>query len=180
MLIHTCTAGGCHLPATARPFQLNRWALDGNGNPTFVRRNLAAVAARMSTSDPEASELVRYARREHGGGPLGPSRPLEPFQVEMLLAWMNEALGIAPPVVDPAAMASGQPLPQAAAGAGTAGADLPASSAPIAGTSAPPAPLAPTGAAPGEPTPDAAAAFVPRDAFDGEIFNRRMASRRAE
>lgn len=177
MLIHTCATGGCHQPGSARRLQLNRWAIDGNGNATFVRRNLAAVVEQIRQEDPAASPLLDYARQEHGAPQGALSKPLEPHQQTLLVDWMNEAAGYQPqdavdaslPIESDAADATIVPertAERAAAGMKGAPRGL-----------EPPLPAALTPAVAAAPLPPGP--FVPRDPFDAEIFNRRVASRNA-
>lgn len=170
MLIHTCASGGCHQTGSSRQLQFNRWALDGNGNPAFVRRNLAAVIEQIRQDDPASSPLLRYARQEHGGAPGALSKPLEPFQLTMLVEWINNATGFVPP--EPVA-----PSQEANAGAtGELVAVQERAPESTSGGAPPPLPAALTPAVVAA-APRQAAPFVPRDAFDPDIFNRRVAAR---
>lgn len=169
MLIHTCATGGCHQPGSARQLQFNRWALDGNGNPAFVRRNLAAVVEQIRKDDPASSPLLQYARQEHGGAPGALSKPLEPFQQTMLVDWMNNATGFVPP--EPVAATQEAD----AGGAGELAAEQERAPESTSRGAPPPLPAALTPAV--AAAPRQAAPFVPRDAFDPEIFNRRVAAR---
>ncbi len=161
MLIHMCATAGCHQPGGAQQLQLDRWALTGNGNATLVRRNLAAVVQQIRQDDPESSPLLALARQEHGGASGKPSVPLAPLQATMLVEWINAAAGVKPTESveteapsDPASTAddADQPAPKRASSL----------------------PSPPSAVAPSQPAP-----FVPRDAFDPEIFNRRVASQAA-
>jgi hypothetical protein len=179
MLIHSCSTGGCHQPGSQRQLQLDRWALQGAGNAEIVRRNLTSVSALINEDDPPSSPLIQWARQAHGGGSSKPSTPLAPYQAALLMEWLNEAAGFtpappeeSPPETAPATTAATEyrrPIPPSnipgvdaalaaemdaafeAAGGETAAADAPAEKP-----------------------------YVPRDAFDPEIFNRRFASRAAQ
>jgi hypothetical protein len=97
MLIHGCTAGGCHHPDVDQTMPLDRWALDGRGNPSIVRRNLAAVVRQIDFEKPEESSLLVRARHSHGAkGPLS-SKPLEVRQIDLLEAWISDVAGVKPP-----------------------------------------------------------------------------------
>jgi hypothetical protein len=153
MLIQNCVTGGCHQPGAAQQMQLDRWALQGNGNPELIRRNLDAVLAQINVDDPPSSAVMIRSRQFHGGGRYGQSKPLASYQAAILLEWLSEAAGVQPEV--PGAET---PVEQPAA------------------IQAEPS-LAPERSAAINPTPAATApAFKPRDAFDPEIFNRRMAA----
>jgi hypothetical protein len=146
MLIHTCATGGCHLPGGAQRFEIDRWVLVGNGNAKLVRRNLAATLHEVMKDNPSSSPLVARATIAHGAREGAASRPLDARQTRILREWLDEACGVKP--VEPEQAASdGAPE------------------------------NSPTGTP--LPTPGASAAapaFVPRDAFDAEIFNRRHAA----
>jgi hypothetical protein len=145
MLVQNCATGGCHHTGSSLQMQLDRWALEGNGNPDLIRRNLDAVLAQINAEDPPSSAVLVRARRSHGGGRFGRSKPLTTYQAAILLEWLNEATGF-----EPEEPSGETPVEQPAA------------------TEAEPS-LAPPSAA--------ATKFKPRDAFDPEIFNRRMAAK---
>jgi hypothetical protein len=155
MLVHNCATGGCHQPGAIEPFQLDRWALQGNGNATLIRRNLEAVIAQIDKEEPAASPLVQYARQSHGNNAAAVMRPLTSRQAALLKEWVNRVAGVEPPAAEEPTAAtddetsSGQP------------------EHPI-GNEAPVIQQA-TATAPVEK-------FVPRDAFDPEIFNRKHAA----
>jgi hypothetical protein len=159
MLVNSCATGGCHQPGATQVMQLDRWALEGNGNPELIRRNLEAVLAQINAADPASSSLLIRARKAHGDRRQGVSRPIATYQAALLHNWMNLASGIRP---EPAAEEFAPPLP--------ADADVPpATSGGVDGTP-------PTAARQPSSTPaPASAKFVPRDAFDPEIFNRQVA-----
>ena len=97
MLIHSCATGGCHQPGSAQQLQLDRWALEGNGNPELVRRNLAAVlgAVERRRSAVECADAVGAASA-WAAARRRTSRPLAAHQAALLLEWLNEAAGVAP------------------------------------------------------------------------------------
>jgi hypothetical protein len=157
MLIHSCATGGCHQPGSARQLQLDRWALEGKGSATLIRRNLASVAAHINKADPPSSALIQRARQAHGLAGKAPSVPLAPYQAALLLAWLNQAAGI-----DEAAAAN---------------ATMPLDGEVDPGAADPESFDAPAVDLNKKPFRRAAhAAFTPRDTFDAEIFNRRHAS----
>ena len=153
MLVHGC-ATGCHTPDSRQQLQLDRWALEGSGDATRIRRNLAAAIRQIDKDDPASSPLVQWARASHGDGLGKASKPLAPYQAALLMDWVNSAAGVTPP---PADAAAGVPAPLAS--------DMAADGADSA-------------AEPDEPTITSRRAaaekkFTPRDEFDAEIFNRR-------
>jgi hypothetical protein len=166
MLIHGCTTSGCHAPNSRQAMVLDRWALEGSGIPTLIRKNLDQVLAQVDVEDPASSPLMRRARQAHGMRNSQLSTPLAPYQTAILIAWLNEAAGVQPK----------EPLP----------------ASPHADPNAIDPRLAEqTMGGEGEVTEamvDEAAqellhhgkaktrtAFTPRDQFDPEIFNRRQA-----
>jgi hypothetical protein len=155
MLLHTCATGGCHQPGSQDKLQLDRWALEGGGNPMLVRRNLEAVLAQLNKQNPAQSALVERARTAHGSPGQPPSRPLSALQSTLLLNWLNQVAGVKPPEAAP-------PSSEAAPAEEALDEDLSFDDiqldAKSVKASAPPK-------------------FKPRDAFDPEIFNRRHAKR---
>jgi hypothetical protein len=153
MLVRSCATAGCHQPGSDQKLQLDRWALTGSGSATLIRRNLASVLNQVDKDDPSVSLLATRAGQLHGG-PDSASRPLELHQMKLLREWLDDACDVQPPTeVLPEGM-----LPEAmptAADQSFAGAALSA----------------------GKPSAVATGAFVPRDPFDAEIFNRRHDSR---
>jgi hypothetical protein len=166
MLVHGCTTAGCHSPNSRQSMELDRWALEGSGIPTLIRKNLEQVLAQVDVKDPASSPLMRRARQAHGIRNQPLSTPLAPYQTAILIEWLNEAAGVQPQA----------PLPV--------------------GSNADPNAVDPrraelSMASEGEVTDamvDEAAmellnrgkattrtVFTPRDQFDPEIFNRRQA-----
>jgi hypothetical protein len=187
MLIHSCSTGGCHQVGSSHQLQLDRWALEGAGSAAIVRRNLGGVVSQIDKADPANSPLVKWARQAHGGGPTTkPSTPLAPYQAALLLEWLHAAAGVPPTPVEPAAgPPSGevteltsaresrqfrQPIPPSSIPGVDAAlaAELDASFEAAMGKSAA------AEAAPADKP------YVPRDAFDPEVFNRRFGPRTVE
>ena len=155
MLIHGCATGGCHQVDSPQQMRLDRWALDGNGNPELIRRNLDAILAQINPEDPASSPVMLRSRQAHGVRNNAMSRPLATYQAALLLGWLNEAAGVVP--TPTAAIESVEPD---AAGE-------PESAQPQDDAS----PMTPKP----KPALPTSADFTPRDAFDPEIFNRRAA-----
>ena len=101
MLIHNCATGGCHQANSPQALKLDRWALDGNGNPNLFRRNLASVLSQILKSNPEQSPLLQRARVAHGAAGGRSSPPLDVRRTQLLAAWVEEVVG-APPAKEPA------------------------------------------------------------------------------
>lgn len=167
MLIHGCATSGCHQTDSPQQMRLDRWALDGNGNPDRIRRNLEAVLTQINAEDPASSAVLLRARQPHGLRNGERSKPLATYQAALLLDWLNEAAGVEP--APPAEV-------ETAAPAASSEAPLPAGEA----SATPPTPVAATSPAPSAASTDAEPpAFTPRDAFDPEIFNRQVAAQAA-
>ena len=157
MLVHNCATGGCHQPRATQRFQLDRWALEGSGDPTLIRRNLEAVLAQIDKEEPDASPLLQYARQVHGNGAMAMRRPLASRQSTLLLEWINGVVGVEPAAAsESAAVSDAEPLPASA------------NSIQI----EPPVIQQATATSFAQPVEK----FVPRDAFDPEIFNRKYAA----
>jgi hypothetical protein len=161
MLVHNCATGGCHQPRATQRFQLDRWALEGSGDPTLIRRNLEAVLAQIDKEQPDASPLLQYARQAHGSGATAMRRPLASRQSTLLLEWVNGVTGVEPAV----------------AGETTAESDPESLPAPEDSIESEP-PVIQQATAISMPRP--LEKFVPRDAFDPEIFNRKYAAANRE
>jgi hypothetical protein len=166
MLIHGCTTSGCHSPNSRQTMELDRWALEGSGIPTLIRKNLEQVLAQVDVEDPASSPLMRRARQAHGIRNQPLSTPLAPYQTAILIEWLNEAAGVQPqpslppePGVDPNSV-DPRLIEQTTAAAGEATEAMVDEAA---------LELLNRGKA------KTRTAFTPRDQFDPEIFNRRQA-----
>jgi hypothetical protein len=171
MLVHSCATGGCHQPDSANRFQLDRWALEGSGNPTLIRRNLVAVSAQVDADDPASSPLIQWARQAHGRQAGKSSIALAPYQAAMLLEWLNAAAGDLP--VDPTMLPEQAALQDEALDGPIESTIHDDSVHPASAQIAQPTRIQPSA----RTTAPAQTNFVPRDPFDPEIFNRRMAAR---
>ena len=160
MLVHSCTTSGCHAPGSKQLMELDRWALEGSGIPTLIRKNLDQVLAQVDAEDPASSPLMRRARQAHGLRNERLSQPLAPYQTAILMEWLNEAAGVKPepPAKNDSYGADEEELADpAAAGDGelTDAMIDEAAQQMLSGRKKP------------------RTAFTPRDPFDPEIFNRR-------
>jgi hypothetical protein len=164
MLIHGCTTSGCHSPNSRQTMELDRWALEGSGIPTLIRRNLEQVLAQVDVDDPASSPLMRRARQAHGIRNQPLSTPLAPYQTAILIEWLNEAAGVQPPLpaepsVDPNAVDPRQIEPAMASEGEVTEAMVDEAALELMNRG----------------KAKTRTAFTPRDQFDPEIFNRRQA-----
>lgn len=168
MLVRSCALGGCHQAGGAQQLQLDRWALEGNGNADSVRRNLTSVLRELNAEDPSSSVLVHWARLTHGRRDGVGSRPLTARQAALLIEWLKQAAGIETTPTTVPTKVEGEQL---AAATGE-----PMMSAPT------PAATQIEGFAPAVSPVQRARSrrLVPHDAFDAEIFNRRAARHAAK
>lgn len=156
MLIHNCTTSGCHSANSTQQLKLDRWALEGSGIPTLIRKNLDQVLQQVDAEDPPSSPIMRRARQAHGFRNERLSKPLEPYQAALLMEWLNQAAGVDPDF-EPADELTSAVIP---------------SNGEMTFTD--------------EMLDEAAqellngrrpkTAFTPRDAFDPEIFNRQLSA----
>jgi hypothetical protein len=163
MLVHNCATSGCHQPGATQQFQMDRWALEGSGNPTLIRRNLDAVIAQIDKEKPAASPLLQYARQAHGSAAAAMRRPLASHQSMLLLEWVNRVAGVKPPTADEhiAEHVAVETLPAQPVHS------IEIESPIIRQTTA-------------TSMVRSVETFVPRDAFDPEIFNRNHSARSRE
>lgn len=126
MLIHGCATGGCHQPSAPQTMQLDRRALDGNGSPELIRRNLEAILTQIDRGDPASSPLLLRARQVHGPSQGAKSRALASYQTALLSEWLNAVCGIAatPPLEE--TPGGGLPSERAAGDSGAAQSPTPA------------------------------------------------------
>lgn len=179
LLINNCTSGGCHHADSDRPFRLDRWALRGNGDAELVRRNLAAVLGQLYASDPSASPLVQFGRKPHGQAAGGRPTVLTAHQATLLIAWLNEAAGVKPaePPAEPRWIEPGA----TATASRPFSPDVYPTDEILNGMSLEELQLAAQATAEEDAAAESSESsekrFVPRDAFDPEIFNRRRKSK---
>jgi len=88
ILISTCASSGCHGSDSARPFRLDRLAVEGAGHPGLMRQNLANVLRQLDTADRQGNSLLGYATIEHGSADH-PFKPLNARQVQLLRNWIQ-------------------------------------------------------------------------------------------
>jgi len=90
LLIHSCATTGCHQPNSSSSFQLNRFALDGQGHPDTTLRNLAATLAYVDWQAPEQSTLLERARSAHGAEQASQSHALQARKYHLLQSWIEQ------------------------------------------------------------------------------------------
>jgi len=93
LLVNSCTASGCHETGGKQQFQLDRAVLHGLANRRITLRNLSATLAYVDRLSPEQSELLRMARRNHGGRDHASSNPRLSAQLEQLGNWTELLAG---------------------------------------------------------------------------------------
>jgi len=92
MIVQSCGTAGCHGGDTALPFQLNRLALIAGSHPKVFEQNLQAIVELLSADSPQQSPLIMMAQRRHG--PPGHSyAPLRQRQIDLLTAWVADVTG---------------------------------------------------------------------------------------
>jgi hypothetical protein len=189
VLLNSCTTGGCHGPRSADGFHLLRGSA---GRPTSRRatqRNLQAVLGLIDRQRPEASPLLVEALRAHGTAAQPALTEKDAAKYRQIVQWIySVAQSDQPDRRTPQTIGPGSPA--------TAGPTVAATVSDAAGVRSPWQGIAPgpsTGTAAKSPWPEPPPAegsdekpappkvkrgtelepFVPVDAFDPEIFNRR-------
>jgi hypothetical protein len=188
LLLNNCTAAGCHGPGTANAFSLQRIPLGRTPNRRLTQRNLYSTLQQINSSDPVSSPLLVKPIVEHGPAKTAIFNSHEAGQYRQLAAWVHRVAGSTPAPSAEADQRRAEPLLQnmaapmarrdepALSTSDKSAADKSMADKPAAGQTgdAPPA----VSAAKSTPKPDAGdkakESFVPVDAFDAEIFNRRF------
>ena len=88
LVVNSCAASGCHQSGTESNYQLNRLAVDGAGHPEATLRNLAATLQQIDWQAAEQSDLLRLAKKAHGGSDA--SVPLPPHKLQVLHGWVEQ------------------------------------------------------------------------------------------
>ena len=182
ILLNRCGANQCHGPLAKSDYQLLRPAPGQVANQRFSQRNLYSTLRFINRDDPLGSPLLIMPQRRHGGasGPIFDERTRG--QLEELSAWVAMTVAKPPPPAPPqkidpnGALLSAGHRPQVAGKAADSTVTNPASETDASraktGVAEPVKPQEPKAGA------DAEGAYVPRDPFDPEIFNRRFSRRR--
>jgi hypothetical protein len=201
MLLNYCAKSGCHGPRSANALRLERIAPNRLAGRHPTQRNLQSVLTMVDRQQPEDSKLLQAPIRPHGStkGPIFTDR--EQAQYKQLVQWVYQVANAKessarptleergapllqavphkgrPPIVEPAEIEPARP--KAARPAQDWSENFPDQSAGRAGQPEsliqPPRSACGVTAinAPREPA-DKRGDFVPKDAFDPEIFNRRF------
>jgi hypothetical protein len=159
ILVNNCTTAGCHQPRGAQTLQLDRALLHGLSNRRTTMANLQAAFAQIDRAEPLNSPLLTVPRAAHGGLAQPVFGPSHTKLVEQLIEWVT--------------LVSERQT------------DVPASDVSNPSTAKPEeTPSLPTEAknidmslAPARRPPRYGAnmqAWQPKDAFDPQIFNRRI------
>lgn len=175
LLMNSCTAGGCHGPSSATSFSLLRIPLSRTPNRRLTQRNLHATLQQITSADPSNSPLLLKPILEHGPTKTAIFTNHEMAQYKQLAAWVHRVARSTPPAPEQTAQRP-EPLLQ----------KIPPLASPrnerTPQTNAMPTPasiaLSASAEAQKSPPPisdkKSAESFVPADAFDAEIFNRRF------
>jgi hypothetical protein len=199
LILNSCTAAGCHGPASETKYRWLRVTSGRNVNRRLTQRNLHTTMLLVNRENPDESPLLNAPAGPHGAAKAAVFTDRESIQFRQLQAWVRQVAtnkeppaqpgGLVSPVLQnppPVANTYGQGtrpgLPQSAPSAGSAAAPTSASSssaeddryAAFAGLpGAAKGDMKTAGANVNGAGPTAEGAFVPRDPFDPEIFNRR-------
>jgi hypothetical protein len=168
LLLNRCGANSCHGDASPSEFRLVRPAWTKTISRRFTQRNLHAVLQFVESENADSSPLLTVPATAHGGMETGVFGPREREHFDLLADWVRQATTAdsapVPETIDPAPYgllqaSFSQPV------------ELPR---PMPDESQPTAALRPDGSArPVVHRLETPGGFVPRDAFDAEIFNRR-------
>jgi hypothetical protein len=93
LLVNSCTASGCHESGGKQKFQLDRAVLHGLANRRLTLRNLSAALAYVDRLSPQESELLKMARRNHGGREHAALNPRQVAQLKQLGDWTEHLAG---------------------------------------------------------------------------------------
>lgn len=93
LLVNGCTAAGCHESGGAQKFQLDRAVLHGLSNRRITLRNLTATLALVDRMSPQQSELLKMARRNHGGRGHAALNSRQASQLKQLTEWLDMLAG---------------------------------------------------------------------------------------
>lgn len=171
LLLNRCGANTCHGVASNSEYRLMRPSWGKTMTRRYTQRNLFATLQQVNTRGPEQSPLLTVPSAPHGSLDRPAFGDRDQPQVKMLEEWVRQVakqdLGPAPKTISTAS----SPLLQA----GFSQVQSPTQE---------PSPKSPLSPPPAEQTPASSPGprlrqlpydgFVPRDAFDPEIFNRRF------
>jgi hypothetical protein len=203
LLLNYCARAGCHQQSTGT-MRLERISLNRYTGRKATQRNLQSVLASIDRDHPDQSKLLQAPIRPHGGNGLPIFTDRDQSQYRQLVQWVYQVCGTRAAPAAPTLAERTAPLmergphaaevvePPRVAPATLPATDEPSALAPASGEEIPrvaPKTLPPLEGKPneaddnkGDATPDQTSAapreaFVPRDPFDPEIFNRRFFGR---
>ena len=169
ILLNRCGANQCHGPNSKSEFSLLKPPAGQVASRRFTQRNLYAALRYVNSSQPEESPLITLPQRRHGAALTPVFDKHTQNQLAELIAWSRMTTGVAAPTVLKTIAAPTAILSQ-----------------PAATPQITPAGTEPTAEQPTkvmrprlDEADDAASVstkerFIPRDAYDPEIFNRRF------
>jgi hypothetical protein len=175
ILLNRCAANQCHGPNAQSEFRLLRPPAGQVTSRRFTQRNLFATLKYLDQSDPEASLLVTMPQKRHGTALTAIFDKQSQNQLAELVAWTRLTLHTPRPS-PPATISHTESTLSQASVTRTAVASPSPPTAAAEGTAVGPGVqvMRPQLDQPsGEQLPPAAPRFVPCDAYDPEIFNRR-------
>lgn len=115
LLVNSCTASGCHEAGGKQKFQLDRAVLHGLANRRITLRNLSATLAYVDRLSPPQSELLKMARRNHGGREHAATNPRLTAQLRQLGDWVELMAGtpaVPAPFPEPLVAAAAKSAPE--------------------------------------------------------------------
>ncbi len=98
LLVNSCTASGCHRPGGKQDYQLDRAVLYGLSNRRITLRNLVATLELVNRDSPQQSELVTVPRRTHGGMKRPVFGPRQQARLTQLVDWIGQIAEISLPL----------------------------------------------------------------------------------
>lgn len=178
ILVNNCTTSGCHRVDGPEQFQLNRDLLHGMANRRSTMRNLVATLHLLNAESPLGSDLLALASAAHAGMESPPLPVHQPELRRRLEEWVLLVTGKNPPEA-----ASPDTAVQFAIGSEPRSGEVtPATAATMGGAESKVVPASYEEgllSAPVTPKPLRVGvklkAWLPRDEFDPEIYNRRYA-----
>ncbi|MEX2168021.1 MAG: hypothetical protein WD851_01810 [Pirellulales bacterium] len=179
ILVNNCTTSGCHRVDGPQQFQLNRDLLHGMANRRSTMRNLAATLNLVNVEIPLESDLLALASAAHAGMEIPPL----PVHQRELHKRLEEWVLLVSGKDSPEPSAQGAAAQFAAVGAGQSGGVEPTTAATLLENDGKVMPASfdeEALSAASAPKPLRVGvqlkAWMPRDEFDPEIFNRRQAN----
>ncbi len=192
LLLNYCTKSGCHGSQSAAGLRLERIPPNRHAGRKPTQRNLQTALAMIDRDQPEESKLLKTPIRPHGTAKQAIFTDRDQSQYKQLVQWVYLVAGgkqqaAAPPTLEERGAPLRQTVPRRGGPIAEAAADKPkldaknvtwSDSFPDQSGAATEEDAPADGNVKGPPRgplkpPPASADFVPKDAFDPEIFNRR-------